>query len=92
VGCLIQTSYGSWRLGTGNLPNVLGNPVIWDARLRTAERLEADADRVASKLPSERCLTGSLDRARRVPQPTYCGAAPVIVYFAAGIQAVLVLS
>jgi hypothetical protein len=31
-----------------------GNPVIWDARLRTAERLEADADRVASKLPSER--------------------------------------
>jgi hypothetical protein len=32
-------------------------------------------------------LTGCLDRARRVPQPTYCGAAPVIVYFAAGIQA-----
>jgi hypothetical protein len=46
------------------------------------------------RLPASRAfhLTGSLDRARRVPQPTYCGAAPVIVYFAAGIQAVLVLS
>jgi hypothetical protein len=31
-----------------------GNPAIWDARLRTAEKLEADADRGASKLPSER--------------------------------------
>ena len=30
------------------------NPAIWDARLRTAEKLEADADRVASKPPSER--------------------------------------
>jgi hypothetical protein len=29
------------------------NPAIWHARLRTAEKLEADADRIASKLPSE---------------------------------------
>ena len=53
-GCLIQTSYESWRHGIGNLPNALTIRRIWDARLRTAEKLEADADRVASKLPSER--------------------------------------
>lgn len=26
------------------------NPVIWDARLRTAEELDADADRIEGKL------------------------------------------
>jgi hypothetical protein len=36
------------------LPNALTIRRIWDARLRTAEKLEADADRVASKPPSER--------------------------------------
>jgi hypothetical protein len=52
-GCLIQTSYESWRHGI-EFAERTDNPAIWDARLRTAEKLEADADRVASKPPSER--------------------------------------
>jgi hypothetical protein len=53
-GCLIQTSYESWRHWYREFAERTDNPAIWDARLRTAEKLEADADRVASKPPSER--------------------------------------
>ena len=42
-----------------------GNPAIWDARLRTAEDLEAEADR------SERLATGAITQraASRLGQP-----------------------
>ena len=55
----MKTSYGSWQRGTGNLRTGLAIHWVWEARLRTAEDLEAEADRVEVELGLVRHETGT---------------------------------
>ena len=58
--CQVPTSYGSLRRGWyREFAERAGEPAIWEARLRTAKKLEVEADRVAAKLVCERQETAA---------------------------------